>query len=92
MKVKKQKINEIFQGPVHVRIGKEGVKKGVLREIANQLEHLKIIKVKVIGVDTKKEFLDLIADLEKRKLIQRLSTRGRTFVCGRGEKYREFLQ
>ncbi len=91
MKIGREQINAVFHGPIHVRIGRDGLKEGVLKEIAYQLDQLDIIKMKILGTDSKEDFLKLVDELEEKEIIKLLSVRGRTLVCARGKKYKHYL-
>ncbi|GEM_PF-200661 len=83
------KIVEVIQGEAHVRIGKQGVTEGVLREIDRLLEDRGVIKVKVLKSLRRREDFDIdkVAEEVAAKLGARVEdVRGGTFVLSRRKK------
>lgn len=84
-----RKIVEAIQGEAHVRIGKEGVTEGVLREIDRLLEDRGVIKVRVLKSLRRREDFDIdkLAEEVATKLGARVEdVRGGTFVLSRRKK------
>jgi len=86
---KSRKVIDVIQGEAHVRIGKQGVTEGVLKEIDRFLEDRGVIKVKVLKSLRRKDGFDIDAVAEEiaAKLGARVEdVRGGTFVLSRKKR------
>ncbi len=73
-------INRIRHEPPKIRIGKNGITEGIIREVQNVLKKDKVVKIKclkVIPTSVAKDIGKNISDLTNSKVIE---IRGKTII------------
>lgn len=87
-KIKKsEKVKRVITGKPHVRIGKNGVTPGVIREIHTRLKHEGVIKVKVMkslkraGADIK----EIAHEVASKVNADVIDIRGNVFVIAKSK-------